>query len=212
MRKTRLDPRHLPAIRATTLGRILGSLTPYRWRVSLVVGCIIGGAILNLTVAVFVRQVVDTAIPARDLPLLWWSCLGMIVGPAAAGLLQVAQKYNAERIGQDVMYDMRVELYRRLHGDLLLVPSAFTYTTGQAHWEVLLRARAIENLAFVAAAAQGGLHDNGRRTWGHSMVVDPWGQVLACQPEGEAVVLADLHHDSRTQRCTQLPALRHRVL
>lgn len=120
------------------------------------------------------------------------------------------------RVGLSVCYDLRFpELYRHYAqqgAQLLLVPSAFTHTTGQAHWEILLRARAIENLAFVAAAAQGGVHDNGRRTWGHSMVVDPWGQVLACQPEGEAVVLADLHHDSRTQRCTQLPALRHRVL
>ncbi len=120
------------------------------------------------------------------------------------------------RVGLSVCYDLRFpELYRHyanVGAQLLLVPSAFTHTTGQAHWEVLLRARAVENLAFVAAAAQGGLHDNGRRTWGHSLVVDPWGQVLACQPEGEAVVLAELDHASRDQRCIQLPALRHRVL
>jgi nitrilase len=120
------------------------------------------------------------------------------------------------RVGLSVCYDLRFpELYRhhaQAGAHLLLVPSAFTHTTGQAHWEVLLRARAIENLAFVAAAAQGGLHDNGRRTWGHSLVVDPWGQVMACQPEGQAVVLAELDHVSRIQRCTQLPALRHRVL
>jgi nitrilase len=120
------------------------------------------------------------------------------------------------RVGLSVCYDLRFpELYRHYAqqgAHLLLVPSAFTHTTGQAHWEVLLRARAIENLAFVVAAAQGGTHDNGRRTWGHSLVVDPWGQVLACQPEGEAVVLADLDHASRAQRCTQLPALAHRVL
>ena len=151
MRKTRLDPRHLPAIRATTLGRILGSLTPYRWRVSLVVGCIIGGAILNLTVAVFVRQVVDTAIPARDLPLLWWSCLGMIVGPAAAGLLQVAQKYNAERIGQDVMYDMRVELYRRLQA--MPFPEFTRQAPGQAVSHV------INDVQGVGGAVSGTLID-----------------------------------------------------
>jgi len=106
-------------------------------------------------------------------------------------------------------------LYRHYaqHGaDLLLVPSAFTHTTGQAHWEVLLRARAIENLAFVAASAQGGLHDNGRRTWGHSMVVDPWGEVLGVRPEGAGVVLADLHIMQRHTRVQQLPALSHRVL
>ena len=120
------------------------------------------------------------------------------------------------RVGLSVCYDLRfAELYRHYaqHGaDLLLVPSAFTHTTGQAHWEVLLRARAIENLAFVAASAQGGLHDNGRRTWGHSMVVDPWGEVLGVRPEGAGVVLADLHITQRHTRVQQLPALSHRVL
>lgn len=92
------------------------------------------------------------------------------------------------------------------------MPSAFTWTTGQAHWELLLRARAVENLAWVVAPAQGGAHENGRRTWGHSAIVDPWGTVLACQPEGEAVVLAELDA-GRTRACRQqLPALGHRVL
>src|SRR4051812_24036111 len=78
------------------------------------------------------------------------------------------------RVGLSVCYDLRFpELYRRLGADLLLVPSAFTYPTGQAHWETLLRARAIENLAYVVAPAQGGTHDNGRRTFGHTLVVDP---------------------------------------
>ncbi len=117
------------------------------------------------------------------------------------------------QVGLSVCYDLRFpELYRRLQADLLLVPSAFTHTTGQAHWEVLLRARAIENLAFVAAAAQGGLHDNGRRTWGHSMLVDPWGQVLAAQAEGPGVVLADLDAARLAEVRSQLPALDHRVL
>ena len=117
------------------------------------------------------------------------------------------------RIGLSICYDLRFpELYRRLRSDLLLVPSAFTHTTGQAHWEVLLRARAIENLAFVAAAAQGGVHDNGRRTWGHSMLIDPWGQVLAQRAEGAGVVLADLAAADLGRRRQQLPALDHRVL
>ncbi len=120
------------------------------------------------------------------------------------------------RVGLSVCYDLRFpELYRayaRAGADLLLVPSAFTHTTGQAHWETLLRARAIENLAFVAAAAQGGTHENGRRTWGHTMLVDPWGRVLGVQPEGEAVVLAELDAGVLARCRAQLPALEHRVL
>ena len=117
------------------------------------------------------------------------------------------------RVGLSVCYDLRFpELYRKLASDLLLVPSAFTHTTGQAHWEVLLRARAIENLACVLAAAQGGLHDNQRRTWGHSMVVDAWGQVLAEQAEGPGVVLASIDKSAQAARRAQLPALHHRTL
>ena len=117
------------------------------------------------------------------------------------------------RIGMSVCYDLRFpELYRRLGADLLLVPSAFTWVTGQAHWEVLLRARAIENLAFVLAPAQGGTHENGRRTWGHSMVVDPWGEVLAARGTGAGVVLAQLDAGRLAQARRQLPALEHRVL
>jgi len=118
------------------------------------------------------------------------------------------------RIGLSVCYDLRFpELYRALRADLLLVPSAFTFGTGQAHWEVLLRARAIENLAYVAAPAQGGRHDNGRRTWGHSMVIDPWGELLAQRAEeGAGVVLAEVAQERLRQVRSQLPALDHRVL
>lgn len=117
------------------------------------------------------------------------------------------------RIGMSVCYDLRFpELYRRLGADVLLVPSAFTFVTGQAHWETLLRARAVENLAYVVAPAQGGTHENGRRTWGHSMVVDPWGAVLAQRESGAGVVLADLDAERIAQVRRQLPALEHRVL
>jgi nitrilase len=121
------------------------------------------------------------------------------------------------RVGLSVCYDLRFpELYRSLAAQgaqLLLVPSAFTYTTGQAHWEPLLRARAIENLAYVLAPAQGGVHENGRRTWGHSLVVDPWGQVLACRETDGAGVLVNALESARVQACRrQLPALDHRVL
>ncbi|MDP3761285.1 MAG: carbon-nitrogen hydrolase family protein [Ramlibacter sp.] len=117
------------------------------------------------------------------------------------------------RVGMSVCYDLRFpELYRALHADVLLVPSAFTYVTGQAHWELLLRARAIENLAYVVAPAQGGTHENGRRTWGHSMVVDPWGLVMAQRPEGAGLVVADLDAARQARLREQLPALEHRIL
>ena len=93
-----------------------------------------------------------------------------------------------------------------------MVPSAFTYTTGKAHWEILLRARAIENQCYVLAAAQGGVHPNGRRTWGHSMLVDPWGEIRAVLPEGEGVVSGDLDAALIDSVRGNLPALRHRVL
>ncbi len=117
------------------------------------------------------------------------------------------------RVGMSVCYDLRFpELYRALKADLLLVPSAFTYPTGQAHWELLLRARAVENLACVVAAAQGGEHENGRRTWGHSLVVDPWGSVVAEHAEGEGLALADLAPAQLEDVRKRLPALAHRVL
>jgi deaminated glutathione amidase len=120
---------------------------------------------------------------------------------------------NVWRVGLSVCYDLRFpELYRSLHADLLLVPSAFTYTTGQAHWETLLRARAIENQACVLAPAQGGQHANGRKTWGHSMVIDSWGNVLACHEEGAAMVSADLNAATLHERRQQLPALAHRLM
>ena len=118
------------------------------------------------------------------------------------------------RLGLSVCYDLRFpELYRHLMKppcDILAVPAAFTYTTGQAHWELLLRARAVENQCYVIAPAQGGRHDNGRRTWGHSMVIDPWGEVLAVLPEGEGVVMAEVQVERLAQVRDQLPALTHR--
>jgi predicted amidohydrolase len=133
-----------------------------------------------------------------------------------AGSEPVTLKAGVLRVGLSVCYDLRFpELYRALCTppcDLLNVPAAFTYTTGRAHWELLLRARAVENQCYVLAAAQGGTHENGRRTWGHSMVVDPWGEVLAVQPEGEGVVIAEIDPAKLAAVRRQLPALQHRRL
>lgn len=118
------------------------------------------------------------------------------------------------KVGLSVCYDLRFpELYRAM-GDtrLIVVPAAFTYTTGRAHWEILLRARAIENQCYVLAAAQGGHHPNGRRTWGHSMLIDPWGEIKSVLPEGEGLVIGDIepHHLEGVRE--SLPALKHRKL
>jgi len=136
-----------------------------------------------------------------------------------AGSTPVAFDAEGWRIGLSVCYDLRFpELYRRLMQaplgpcDLIVVPSAFTHTTGSAHWDLLLRARAVENQCYVLAPAQGGLHENGRRTWGHSLLADPWGERLACQPEGEAVVAGLLTAERLADVRRQLPALAHRRL
>ncbi|WP_305041655.1 carbon-nitrogen hydrolase family protein [Geoalkalibacter sp.] len=123
-------------------------------------------------------------------------------------------------LGLSICYDLRFpELYRRYARDgcqLLSVPSAFTVPTGQAHWEILLRARAIENQAYVLAPAQGGIHPGGRRTWGHTLIIDPWGTVLAELREAPAgqggVVLADLDAQRLWEVRGRLPALGHRRL
>jgi nitrilase len=118
------------------------------------------------------------------------------------------------RVGLSICYDLRFpELYRAL-GDcaLMVVPAAFTHTTGSAHWETLLRARAIENQCYVLAAAQGGQHPNGRRTWGRSMLIDPWGKIVAQCNEGEGVVLGAIDLPYLKQVRESLPALRHRQL
>jgi deaminated glutathione amidase len=118
------------------------------------------------------------------------------------------------RLGLSICYDLRFpELYRSMKDvDIILVPSAFTETTGRVHWETLLRARAIENLAYVLAPAQGGLHANGRETHGDSMIIDPWGMVLDRLPRGAGVVIADVNLDHMQGLRRSLPALGHRTM
>jgi len=116
--------------------------------------------------------------------------------------------------GLSICYDLRFpELYRAMGiVDCHIIPAAFTYTTGKAHWDILLRARAIENQCYVMASAQGGMHPNQRRTWGHSMLIDPWGAVLADLPEGEGFIEGVLSKEKLNEVRSQLPALAHRKL
>ena len=118
------------------------------------------------------------------------------------------------RIGLSICYDLRFpELYRAMGNvDIIVIPSAFTATTGKAHWETLIRARAIENLAYVIAPAQGGFHVNGRETHGDSMIVDPWGVVLDHLPRGSGVVVAGINPQYQQTIRKSLPALTHRTL
>ena len=118
------------------------------------------------------------------------------------------------RIGLSVCYDLRFpELYRAMKDvDIMVVPSAFTETTGRAHWEALIRARAIENLSYVLAPAQGGYHLSGRETHGNSMIVDPWGVVLDRLPRGSGVVIAGVNPTYQANLRKSLPALEHKTI
>ena len=118
------------------------------------------------------------------------------------------------RVGLSICYDVRFpELYRAL-GDLalILVPAAFTVPTGTAHWSLLLRTRAVENQCYLLAAAQGGMHPNGRATYGHSMLVDPWGEVVAEHATGPGVVVGDVDPGRIEEVRRKLPAMQHRRL
>jgi deaminated glutathione amidase len=118
------------------------------------------------------------------------------------------------KIGLSVCYDLRFpEMYRAMGVvDMIVIPSAFTETTGKAHWESLIRARAIENLCYVIAPAQGGYHLSGRETHGNSMIVDPWGVILDRLPRGSGVVIANVNREYQTSLRQSLPALKHRTI
>jgi len=118
------------------------------------------------------------------------------------------------KVGLSICYDLRFpELYRAMgEVDIIVLPSAFTETTGKAHWESLIRARAIENLCYVIASAQGGYHLSGRETHGNSMIVDPWGVVLDRLPRGSGVVIASINRDYQASLRKSLPALKHKTI
>ena len=132
----------------------------------------------------------------------------------APGILKINHLQKSWSFGLSICYDLRFpELYRAMGSvDCHIIPAAFTHTTGKAHWEILLRARAIENQCYVLASAQGGIHPNQRRTWGHSMLIDPWGSVLNDLPEGEGFISGTLSKEKINEVRSQLPALAHRKL
>lgn len=118
------------------------------------------------------------------------------------------------KIGLSICYDLRFpELYRAMgEVDIIVIPSAFTETTGKAHWESLIRARAIENLCYIIAPAQGGYHLSGRETHGNSMIVDPWGVILDRLPRGSGVVIANINREYQAGLRNSLPALKHKII
>jgi len=130
------------------------------------------------------------------------------------GIVKISINGTDWTLGLSICYDLRFpELYRALgQVDCHIIPAAFTYTTGKDHWEILLRARAIENQCYVLASAQGGIHQNQRRTWGNTMLIDPWGDILATLPEGEGFISGVLSKDKLNEVRSKLPALAHRKL
>jgi predicted amidohydrolase len=131
-----------------------------------------------------------------------------------AGTKVVTLESPFGRIGLSICYDLRFpELYRSMEKvDIILAPSAFTSFTGKAHWEILVRARAIENMAYMIAPAQIGRHINGHETYGDSMIVDPWGVILDHLPKGPGVVLANINPSYQKNLRNSFPALKHRTL
>jgi len=116
-------------------------------------------------------------------------------------------------IGLSVCYDVRfASLYRQLTAQgatIITVPSAFTRVTGKAHWQALLQARAIENQVYIIASAQEGIHESGRETWGHSMIISPWGEILACKETGEGFITSNYSHEEINRVRTAMPVLEH---
>ncbi len=136
-------------------------------------------------------------------------------GTTKSGTRTVVADTPFGKVGIAVCYDLRFpELFRDLldlGAEIVVIPAAFTALTGKAHWEVLLRARAIENLVYVVAAAQGGYHINGRATWGHSMIVDPWGNIIAeLDSSAPGVVLGEIKRDYLTSTRQSFPTIEHR--
>lgn len=130
-----------------------------------------------------------------------------------AGEQVVVLPTEVGNVGLSVCYDLRFpELYRQLRNqaaDIITVPSAFTRVTGKAHWQTLLQARAIENQVYIIAAGQEGIHANGRETWGHSVIISPWGEILCCLESGEGVISAQYSNEELNRVRTSMPINKH---
>ena len=134
----------------------------------------------------------------------------------AAGSDVVVAQTEVGNIGLSVCYDLRFpELYRKMHSQhvqIITTPSAFTATTGAAHWQTLIRSRAVENLCYVISSNQGGLHPNGRETWGHSMIVNPWGEIIASLEKGDGIAVASIDLEKQEKLRQSFPSIQHRKL
>lgn len=173
------------------------------------------GKVMN-TMLVYDRQGRETGC-YHKMHLFGFSGLGERYAEAdtiSAGSSVPKLEADGVSLAAGVCYDLRFPEFFRAQQpfEVLMLPAAFTHTTGKAHWELLLRARAVENQCYIVAAAQGGLHENGRRTFGHSMIVDPWGEVLDVLPQGGGVVMATLDANRLNSVRNRLPALKHRIL
>ena len=177
-------------------------------------GCWIAGSLLldkhNTAFLINPGGVVDTLY--RKIHLFDVPGLGSESSYMKAGQDIVTTEINGFRVGFGICYDVRFpELFRAQEVDLFLLPSAFSAKTGKDHWEVLVRARAVENLAYIIAPNQEGDHPNGTKTWGNSMIVDPWGTVLA-QASHVGVIEAEISREAIDEFRRSLPALKHRKL
>ena len=191
-----------------------------RWGIALVAGSVVERAQdgeRSYNTSVLIRPDGEVGAVYRKIHLFDVEVGGTVYRESDAALpgdRPVLGEALGRRIGMSVCYDLRFpELYRAYAdsgAELITVPSAFTAATGRDHWEPLLRARAIENQAFVLAANQVGVHADGSRSYGRSMIVDPWGVVLAQAPDGETVAIADLDMEQLHRVRASLPALRHR--
>jgi ATP-binding cassette subfamily B protein len=159
VRKPIIDPKDLPSVELATLKRIFLYIAPYRWRAASVLACMGAAATLNLTAPWFLKQIVDQAIPAGNVVLLWLYSGGMVAGPLTASLFQIVQKYNAEGLGQQVMLDLRVRVYQQLH------EMPFDFFTKQKPGEAVSTCSTTSRALAAASGARWWIWRRTRSSW-----------------------------------------------